>query len=136
MTRQDFFNDAKKKVFYRSWRRADRFSASESYLWTEAGSKLDKNGLMPVQKMKYQALEDGDLVQNYFYYAVPEGLVSVDEIPDFAGLIYVKESGRAVDVKSPKLLHKGKPNYEFKYKMIRKACYRYWDLAKKEHKRS
>lgn len=27
---------------------------------------------------------------NYFYYAVPEGLISEDEVPEYAGLIYVK----------------------------------------------
>ncbi len=28
---------------------------------------------------------------NYFYYVVPEGLVTVDEVPNFAGLIYITE---------------------------------------------
>lgn len=28
---------------------------------------------------------------NYFYYVVPEGLVKVDEVPPFAGLIYITE---------------------------------------------
>lgn len=26
---------------------------------------------------------------NYFYYAVPEGLITVDEVPEYAGLIYI-----------------------------------------------
>lgn len=26
---------------------------------------------------------------NYFYYAVPEGLISPDEVPDYAGLVYI-----------------------------------------------
>lgn len=41
---------------------------------------------------------------NYFYYAVPEGLVKEDEIPDYAGLIYVKPWGIYV-VKDAKKLH-------------------------------
>ena len=30
---------------------------------------------------------------NYFYYAVPEGLVDVSEVPEYAGLIYVLPEG-------------------------------------------
>lgn len=26
---------------------------------------------------------------NYFYYAVPDGLITVDEVPEYAGLIYI-----------------------------------------------
>lgn len=37
---------------------------------------------------------------NYFYYAVPEGMLTKDEVPEYAGLIYVlpePEDGRWVD---------------------------------------
>jgi hypothetical protein len=30
---------------------------------------------------------------NYFYYAVPEGMISVDEVPEYAGLVYVLPEG-------------------------------------------
>lgn len=45
---------------------------------------------------------------NYFYYAVPQDLVSVDEIPPYAGLIYVTEYGSLRTVKKAPLLHKEK----------------------------
>lgn len=45
---------------------------------------------------------------NYFYYAVPQDLVSVDEIPEYAGLIYVTEYGSLRTVKKAPLLHKEK----------------------------
>ena len=41
---------------------------------------------------------------NYFYYAVPEGLVKEDEIPEYAGLIYVQPWGIRI-VKDAKKLH-------------------------------
>lgn len=46
---------------------------------------------------------------HYFYYAVPKGLISVDEVPEYAGLIYVTEYGFPYDVvkKAPQL-HKEK----------------------------
>ena len=30
---------------------------------------------------------------NYFYYAVPEGMISVDEVPEYAGLVYILPEG-------------------------------------------
>jgi hypothetical protein len=53
---------------------------------------------------------------NRFYYAVPENLIAVKDVPDYAGLIHiVKISDHGVyDVKIVKeapLLHKEKPDY-------------------------
>lgn len=45
---------------------------------------------------------------NYFYYAVPQDMISVDEVPEYAGLIYVNEYGHATTVKKAPLLHKEK----------------------------
>jgi len=39
-------------------------------------------------KSKYSVLQSGSRV-NYFYYLVPKDLISVDEVPEFAGLIYI-----------------------------------------------
>ena len=33
---------------------------------------------------------------NYFYYAVPEGMLEPDEIPPYAGLVYVSEDGKTL----------------------------------------
>ena len=33
--------------------------------------------------------ENNSKMPNYFYYVVPEGLVTEDEVPEYAGLIYV-----------------------------------------------
>lgn len=35
---------------------------------------------------------------NYFYYAVPEGLITKDEVPDYAGLVYVLPEGEDKDM--------------------------------------
>ena len=50
---------------------------------------------------------------NYFYYAVPEGLISPDEVPDYAGLIYIHPLSswphfRVDNVKVASQLHKTK----------------------------
>ncbi len=46
---------------------------------------------------------------NKFYYAVPEGLIKPDEVPKYAGLIYVKDLySMATIVKPAPFLHKRK----------------------------
>lgn len=65
ISRSDFFNDAKKKRdFYK-------------------GRAVSMN--------KFDMLKNGERV-NYFYYVVPKGLVTPDEVPEFAGLAYVEIS--------------------------------------------
>lgn len=65
ISRSDFFNDGKKKIgFYK-------------------GKVVNWN--------KFDMLQEGKRV-NYFYYVVPKGLITVDEVPEFAGLIYVSIS--------------------------------------------
>lgn len=44
---------------------------------------------------------------NYFYYAVPPDLITADEVPQYAGLVYVKDYSFDIIKKAP-LLHKEK----------------------------
>lgn len=46
--------------------------------------KQDKHIILETKEQK-------QLKPNFFYYAVPENLIDVSEIPDYAGLIYMKE---------------------------------------------
>lgn len=45
---------------------------------------------------------------NKFWFVVPEDLVSKKEIPEYAGLYYVRESGDIVTVKKAPFIHKEK----------------------------
>ena len=47
-------------------------------------------------------------VCNYFNYVVPKDLISPDEVPEYAGLIYINEDFTFETIKKPKLLHKTK----------------------------
>lgn len=49
------------------------------------------DGLEPIYKEMYEKnyLVSHFKKPNYFYYAVPEGLITVDEVPEYAGLIYI-----------------------------------------------
>lgn len=46
---------------------------------------------------KYEVLEAGERV-NYFSYIVPEGLISPEEVPDWAGLIYARAYPTPVNI--------------------------------------
>lgn len=56
---------------------------------SKADFKADakKCGGLRKKIMKSEVLEQGKRV-NHFYYLVPEGLLTVEEIPSYAGLIY------------------------------------------------
>lgn len=58
---------------------------------------------------KHNLLKDTSYTDkpNKFYYAVPENLISIDEIPDYAGLVYITEFG-VKEIKKAPFLHKVK----------------------------
>lgn len=61
---------------------------------------------------------------NRFYYAVPENLIKIEEVPKYAGLFYVCESGEVKKVKEAPLLHKNSlPDIE--KRLCRKFYYGY-----------
>lgn len=47
-------------------------------------------------------------IPNRFYYACPSGLIKVDDLPPYAGLLWVDEKGHVDQVKQAPLLHKVK----------------------------
>lgn len=63
------------------------------------------------------------------FFAVPEGLVTKDEIPPYAGLIYVNKKG-CYFVRQPKFLHKENlfDNKKFLKQLLNKFYYRHMDL--------
>lgn len=53
---------------------------------------------------------DNQRKPNKFYYAVPEGLIQPEEVPAYAGLIWVTNTGGLIEVKKAPYLHKEKYN--------------------------
>lgn len=45
---------------------------------------------------------------NKFWYAVPDGLIGVNEVPEYAGLFYISEQGKVTVVKRAPFIHKEK----------------------------
>lgn len=65
---------------------------------------------------KYTKTRKGELIYllpNYFSFVVTKDLISINEVPDYAGLIYMDELGNFEVIKKPKLLHSTKANNKF-----------------------
>ena len=70
--------------------------------------KEQKHTLLRETYEKIEGLE-GKLRPHYFFYAVPEGLIQEEEVPEYAGLIYMTEYFPYYKwVKQAPLLHKEK----------------------------
>lgn len=60
------------------------------------------------EKKSYKDVNDIYLKPNRFYYACPDGLLKPEEIPDYAGLIYIEDKYFPKIIKKAPLLHKNK----------------------------
>ncbi len=111
ISRPDFLNDRKKRVRIESEGRV-----------SEGGYPAYEN------VFKHQALLEGNLPVNYFWYAVREGVAEFDEVPEFAGLIIVGNDRQLYVVQYPRRLHHRKMSIEARYKVARKSAYKFWKL--------
>lgn len=112
ISKSDFKNDFKHKTdkhhllnsmltgekhtlsFYREW----EWNKSR-YVSFEAFERIKQHPCYFTDKQKKP---------NYFYYVVPENMITADDVPEYAGLIYVTEDGWLKTVKKAPLLHKEK----------------------------
>ncbi|MBV9217680.1 MAG: hypothetical protein JO053_16040 [Acidobacteria bacterium] len=71
-------------------------------------------------------------VPNFFFYVVPNKLVSVDEVPGFAGLIYVhdEERQRFTVAKKAARIHRDIIP-DLKLQMGQKLMFRFWDQQRR-----
>ncbi|MCK9446292.1 hypothetical protein M0Q50_05310 [bacterium] len=53
------------------------------------------------------------ILPNYFNYVVPANLITIDDLPEYAGLIYFNEDLSFDIIKKPKLIHKVKADEKF-----------------------
>lgn len=77
---------------------------------------------------KHELLQKGELAPNYFYFAVPKGLVSPDEVPDHCGLIELDGYWVSVVREAPRL-HTRKLSDERRHKIAMKVHYKYWNAV-------
>lgn len=116
-SRSDFLADAAKFVSHRELTKEE----SKSFNW-------DTRASHPSYKLKSEALVAGNLHINYFWYVVSEGVAELSDIPEYAGFITISPRGRVTVIKKPSRLHGKKLTLDQRYKLARKAMYRYWTV--------
>lgn len=87
----------------------DVLSLNKQGYLTEFEVKVSKSDFKADKKKKFKShwYESGNetMCPNRFYYVCPEGLISIEELPTYAGLIYYSEQGLTTIRKAP-MLHK------------------------------
>ena len=95
-----------KNLYVFGWE-SDLLFLSTSGIWTEIEIKVSRSDFLADLRNKtekHAALKDiqNRMKPNRFFYAVPEGLVQPEEVPEYAGLIWVSECWFSVQtVKKP-----------------------------------
>jgi hypothetical protein len=64
---------------------------------------------------------------NYFWYACPQGIIPLDDVPAHAGLIYLAGSSYSI-VKDAPLLHREKVTDKIKQHIITSFAFKYWRM--------
>lgn len=126
--------------FYMFNSESDFFCVSTSGYVVEVEIKISKSDFKNDFKKtlssgvnKHQNLKSSATYKpNKFYFAVPEGLIKKEDVPDYAGLIYVKSSATSYVVKEAKFLHKTKhfENIRFVKRLMNKYYYQNQDLKR------
>lgn len=65
---------------------------------------------------------------NYFWYACPAELIQVQEVPEYAGLLWLGSGWRPQIVKKPPKLHSNKITQKQIDQMARSIVHRYWRI--------
>lgn len=121
ISRSDFKADFKKDIRHQILK--DGFFVTDKKIFKE---RLDPN------KFNYSYWYPGDKVPrqrpNKFFYCCPENLIKLEEIPKYAGLIYITEYGTLKKIKEAPFLHKEK--IDITEVLCQKFYYAYLELKK------
>ena len=94
ISRQDFRNDFRHKMEkHLILSHAVGSPEAEKYEQQLIEQNLRDHPTWPKEQVRYRYsvanVVKNKRMPNYFYYAVPEGMVTPDEVPDYAGLLYI-----------------------------------------------
>lgn len=115
ISRSDFFNDFKKKNKHLILNEGIFMKKKRRYHTDPETKKRITEHYHDPTEWKFRP--------NKFYYCVPDGLIKKEDVPDYAGLMYVNSYGVVTTIKEPRFLHKEK------IELTKKLCdkfYYYW----------
>jgi len=118
-SRADFFNDFKKTEKHTILKEGTHQVKKYRYKYDPVTKRNTPDHYYETQEWKFRP--------NRFYYCVPEDLIKPEEVPDYAGLMYINDTNKIRIVKEATFLHKEK------LELIKPLCdkfYYYWKNAR------
>ena len=111
----------------------DLLRVTRSNLIVEYEIKVSKKDFFAdfKKKSKHEKLLKGVDCPNRFFYVVPEGLIDLEKIPSYAGLIEITPKEKIIIVKKAPLLHRSKVDSFLINKILERTYWRYFDLKRK-----
>jgi hypothetical protein len=115
---------------------SDYLALTKSGYWYEVEVKISRNDFFnDFKKVEKHEILSGireGYKPNYFSYACPENLIKVEEVPEYAGLIYIKDKNDyyGTTVKTAPQLHKTKISPE-ELNLVDKFYYNYTNYKTK-----
>lgn len=112
VSRSDFLADFKKPKhhFFKGIRNEHSILVGDRTWYTEGWPNKDRNPDLKDFKIEHQGIQALKIgyktCPNKFYFACPVGMITEAEVPKYAGLIYVMDSGSHRIVKGAPFLHK------------------------------
>ena len=109
ISRADYMNDFKHKVekhlLLNSALPDEKTEARQADLFSNLFTQKHKRYPQITMEQAKQFMKPvGERMPNYFYYAVPDGMLEADEVPPYAGLIYIHEDkGFSIIREAPRL---------------------------------
>jgi hypothetical protein len=135
VSRSDFFADFKKPKhhFFKGHKKGYGILIEDHTWRIEGWPIVDKFPELKGFKIEYTSFKsvpvNGNTCPNKFWYACPVGLIDVSEVPTYAGLIYVMDSGEARVIKKAPFMHKEIMNV--KEMLFSKYMYLVFDLKER-----
>lgn len=128
--------------FYLHWE-ADFISITSDFKVCEYEIKVSRSDFLvdADKKEKHDTYRRGaliDRIPNRFYYVCPNGLIQPNEVPDYAGLLWIDTirncrgfPSRPKSKKKAATIHHQAASREFLMKLCRSLMYRYWTIRSK-----
>lgn len=132
-------------LFVFDWE-SDYLAITKAGLIHEVEIKISKHDYKNEAKNKwakfalFESRNESTMIPDFFYYCVPENLLSVEEVPEYAGLLYVNDYGFLTTPKSAPRLKQEKTDLS-KLNLTDKFYFRYlhylgkYNAAKSENLR-
>lgn len=123
----DFRADAKKSGKHELLRTGMRSPTECEQSWID---RMIENGWeIPYKNYDKLLCKFKELRPNYFWYVCPQDLIPINEVPEYAGLIYVcNDRWRLSKVKTAPRLHTEKVSEKIKNSIMTSLAWRYWNI--------